>query len=608
MTALEPLVEDVYVFRDSCNVHVLVRDTTAVLVDFGSGDVLDHLAAIGVTEVAAVLLTHHHRDQGHGLPRAVAAGIPIWVPPTERDLFDRVDEHWQQRVLYNYYDLRQDRFCMLEPVPVAGTVPEYRTREFGGIPIMTLPTPGHTLGSVSYLVDVGGRRLAFTGDLIHGPGQVWSLAATQWTYTLVEGTQASVLSLHELAEHAPDVVLPAHGDRIDDPPAAFDLLEARLLAYANSRRDSPLDLRAQRAEPFEVISPHLLRNRTSFGTTYVLLSDTGNALFLDFGYDMIVALPVGDDRSSRRPLLSSLPALRRDFGVQRVDVAIPTHYHDDHVAGLNLLRDVEGTQVWAAAEVAQILADPARYDLPCLWYDPIPTDRVLDTGVPVRWNEYELTLHPLPGHTRYAVAIEVEVDGQRVLATGDQQNTQWEPGQRAEVLNLQYKNRFRIDDFVASAALYRELRPDLIISGHWAPRRVDDAYLDHLAEKADELARLHRELLPLDEVDLDAEGVGAWVRPYQGETAPGRPLHLEVEARNPHHGAEEVVVRMVVPAGWTCEPPSRTATAGPTEHVTFGFTVTPPATGTVRRARVAADLTVGERRFGPHAEALVSVR
>jgi glyoxylase-like metal-dependent hydrolase (beta-lactamase superfamily II) len=357
-----------------------------------------------------------------------------------------------------------------------------------------------------------------------------------------------------------------------------------------------------------VVTPHLLRNRTSFGTTYVLRSDTGGALFLDFGYDMIVALPVGDDRSSRRPLLTSLAALRRDFGVHRVEVAIPTHYHDDHVAGMNLLRDVEGTQVWAAAEVAEVLADPARFDLPCLWYDPIPTDRVLPLGEPVRWHEYELVLHPLPGHTRYAVAIEFEVDGQRVLATGDQQTTEWEPGRRAEVLNLQYKNRFRIDDFVASAALYRKVRPNLIVSGHWAPRRVDDAYLDHLAEKADELARLHRELLPLDEVDLEAEGVGAWIRPYQGRTAPGVPLEVEVEVRNPLHHTEDVVVRMMVPAGWTCEPPVQRASVAPAGHTTFRFAVTPPPAGTVRRARIAADLTVGEHRFGPHAEALVDVR
>ncbi|MFP3670534.1 MBL fold metallo-hydrolase, partial [Priestia sp. SIMBA_032] len=88
-------------------------------------------------------------------PRAVAAGIPIFVPPVEQDLFARVDEMWSARALYNDYNLRQDRFSLLDPVPIAGTVPEYRTARFGGIDVRTLPTPGHTMGSVSYLVDRG---------------------------------------------------------------------------------------------------------------------------------------------------------------------------------------------------------------------------------------------------------------------------------------------------------------------------------------------------------------------------------------------------------------------------------------------------------------------
>ena len=599
--------DGVHLFRDTCNVYVLVRDRDAVLIDFGDGAVLDHLADFGADRVTDVLVTHHHRDQVQGLHRAVAHGARIWVPPVERDLFDKVDAHWQQRPIYNYYDLRQDRFSLLEPVPVTGTVPEYRTRRFGGFDITTVPTPGHTQGSVSYLVDVDGRRLAFTGDLIHSAGKVWSLAATQWSYTALEGVKATVLSLYELGARAPDLVLPSHGDPIDEPQAAFDLLERRLRAYNDSRHDRPWNARGQWEHPFEQLTPHLLRNTTSFATSYVLLSDTGGALLIDFGLDMIVNLPTGDDRSSRRPWLPSLGPLRRDFGVDRVEVAIPTHYHDDHVAGFNLLREVEGTQVWSAGAVADVLATPSRYDLPCLWYDPIPVDRVLETGRPVRWHEYELTLYPLPGHTLYAVAIAFEVDGQRVVATGDQQTTTWQPGERAEVLNLQYKNRFRIDDFTKSAALYRKLRPELMISGHWEPRRVDDAYLDLLEEKGAELARIHRELLPLSDVDFDAEGVGAWLRPYQVTTGPGVPFDVEVEARNPFADADEVTIALVVPAGWRAEPATAAAEVPGRATATFAFTVTPGETP-CRRARIGADLTVGATRFGQHAEALVDVR
>ncbi|MGH1559607.1 hypothetical protein ACRAWD_21925 [Caulobacter segnis] len=79
--------------------------------------------------------------------------------------------------------------------------------------------------------------------------------------------------------------------------------------------------------------------------------------------------------AARRPLaLASLPALKRDFGVTSVEVVLGTRpYRDDHIAGLNLLRDVEGTEVWLLPKnVAPILVAgpgahrPARRQ----WFEP----------------------------------------------------------------------------------------------------------------------------------------------------------------------------------------------------------------------------------------------
>lgn len=67
------------------------------------------------------------------------------------------------------------------------------------------------------------------------------------------------------------------------------------------------------------------------------------------------------------------------------------------------------------------------------------------------------------------------------------------------------------------------LSPDLMISGHWQPRAVDDRYLDMLLAKGEELARLHRALLPLDEVDFGAEGFGARILPYRSVVVNGEP-------------------------------------------------------------------------------------
>jgi glyoxylase-like metal-dependent hydrolase (beta-lactamase superfamily II) len=596
---IEPVGAAVTRFRDACNVYVLRAGREAVLVDFGSGAVLDHLDELGVDRVTDVLVTHHHRDQVQGLARAVAAGARVWVPPLEHSLIAGAAEHWQARPLDNDYDLRQDRFSLLESVPVAGTVDEYRRRTIGAHDIFTLPTPGHTAGSVTYLVELDGRRLAFSGDLVHADGKLWSLAATQWSYSEAEGLAATHVSCAVLAGFEPDVLLPSHGPPVEAPAATLAAVRSRVQELVDLRREQPWDLADMHAHPWAPVTPHLLRNRAAFANSYALLSQSGAALLIDFGYDVTTGLVPRTEREARRALLWPLDALRRDHGVDRVEAVVATHYHDDHVAGFDLIRDVEGAEVWAPENVAPILAEPSRFDLPCLWFEPIAVDRVLPFGTPVRWQEYELRLHPLPGHTLYAAAIELEVDGKRVLATGDQQS-----GGDRPVLNYQYRNRFRIDDFVASAELYRSVRPDVIVSGHWPPQEVTDELLDRLLADGRRLAELHRELLPLEDVDLGAVGFAARIEPYRSSTATGRPFELDVIVRNPLAREAVAGVRLAVPGGWAV-PPAQEASLAAKAEATLRFELV--AGRPERRARVAADVTVDGVPFGQQAEALVDV-
>jgi hypothetical protein len=77
--------------------------------------------------------------------------------------------------------------------------------------------------------------------------------------------------------------------------------------------------------------------------------------------------------------------------------------------------------------------------------------------------------------------------------------------------------------------------------------------------------------------------------------------------RNPDGRVIPAVVTLNVPRGWKAEPDRVSLALGPADHVTARFTVTPPRELRARRVRLAADYTVGERRFGQVAEALVNV-
>ncbi len=600
--------DQLFLFHDTCNVYVLCSGHEALLVDFGSGDVLNHLAEIGVERVTDVLITHHHRDQCQGLAHAVQAGAFIWVPHTEQDLFHSVDVHWQAREITNNYNIRQDRFSLLEPVPITGTLDDYQTSPFGDYLVTVLPTPGHTPGSISLLVEVNGQRILFSGDLIAAPGKVANMSATQWTYGGTEGVAASVASLLDLLDRHIDLILPSHGEPVDHPQSAMALLVTRFWELLQRRKQN-CDLFNFRATPYKPVvpagegvdgqgTPHLLMNQSSVGKTYVLLSKSKKALFIDFGYDFHMGFAAGNERASRRPWLYTLPALKAQFGVEKIDVVLPTHYHDDHVAGCNLLREVEGTQVWAAQNFADILQNPALYDLPCLWYDPISIDRCLPLGLPISWEEYTLTLHPLPGHTQYAVAIEFEVDGLRFLATGDQYH-----GEDGLGWNYVYQSGFAIDDYTAGAKLYQRLAPDYILSGHWQPLRVTPEYLQKILTDAETLSRLHRELLP-ETPHVPPEGFIAKILPYQITALAGERTTVEVEIYNPFSSPQVALIQLVVPQGWVVEGSPQIVTI---DHIhRLAFKVTPPNVA-VRRARLAVDITVGEQRFGQQAEALVTV-
>jgi glyoxylase-like metal-dependent hydrolase (beta-lactamase superfamily II) len=251
-----------------------------------------------------------------------------------------------------------------------------------------------------------------------------------------------------------------------------------------------------------------------------------------------------------------------------------------------------------ADNFADVLEHPADYDLPCLWYDPIPVDRRLTLGEPFCWEEYTFTLYPLPGHTLYAVAVAFEVDGKRVLATGDQYQ-----GDDGLLWNYVYQNRYRIGDYAETARLYREQRPDLILSGHWRPLWVREGYLESIVKQADAIEELQRELLPLVP-DLGAEGFLARIQPYTAAGQGGDVLEFEVEVHNPFPQPERVELHIVTPEGWPAVP-------DPAPFLIENFSlvqvrVVLPVGRRLERARIAVDVTIGDQRFGQQAEALVS--
>jgi glyoxylase-like metal-dependent hydrolase (beta-lactamase superfamily II) len=135
---------------------------------------LEDLAAAGfpAASIHAVLCTHLHFDHVGWNTRLVNGR---WVPtfPQARYLFGKQEfDHWRQlRETGGYHDV-EHLHDSIDPIVAAGLA-EYITADYRLTDEVSLfPTPGHTPGHVSVLIQSRGEAAVITGDLMHHPIQL----------------------------------------------------------------------------------------------------------------------------------------------------------------------------------------------------------------------------------------------------------------------------------------------------------------------------------------------------------------------------------------------------------------------------------------------------
>jgi glyoxylase-like metal-dependent hydrolase (beta-lactamase superfamily II) len=607
VAALERLSERVYRFEDVCNVYVLTAGRKAITVDLGSGAILEHLESIGVDALEWVLLTHQHRDQCAGAERLAPAGIRLAAPSRFARWIDDADALWQRQQIFDLYDCTNVFDRPLRDVVVDRRLDDYARFVWEDVELEVFPTPGHTKGSVTYLTELDGTRWAFAGDLVHDGGRVWRVHDLHWNYSDPDALDAELHSVQRLRGRKPDRIAPSHGTPIADPLDTLDGLERRLrrlLGVAGGRFVG--DLHPRFAGDFAVdrVSEHLVSVLQTSANFHVLLGPEGRALFFDYGFPGHLGhVASGECRFVEH----SLAELEREFGVRSVDVVIATHYHDDHVAGFQYLRERFGTEVWAFDLVADVLERPWAYRLPATWAAPITVDRRYGVGDTVEWEGSSFVAEHLPGHTWYASGLFGAIDGRRIGVTGDEIQLDGRGALRGG--GPVFRNGFRIDSFRIGIDAVRKHAPDVLLTGHDGAIRVDSAALDRVRDWSLELEAALSDLVPEGvPVGLALDPAFAAIRPYQLRGRPGEPCKLSVALVNHHDRRQDATVRLVLPREWVAEPVevARAVEAGGKE--VFRFSVTPSVEApTGRRHLVTADVELGGSRFVQACEGIVTL-
>jgi glyoxylase-like metal-dependent hydrolase (beta-lactamase superfamily II) len=597
-------------------VYVVRHGPRAALIDFGDGEVLDHLSEIGVAGADWVLHTHFHRDQCGGDRKAVGARIPIAVPEHERRYFENAEDFRRARRLFHSTDVQNNVFGPVADIRVARSLADGEVFEWGPYRFRVLATPGHTPGSITLVAEIDGATTAFTGDLIHSPGKVVSLFDLQYRPGALDGVLLSLNSLRALSSERLDRLCPSHGPVMEQPRPALDELHTNLRLWYINRSAEPSDPLFVDAPPQPeslegrgnvfLLGPNLICAQA--GTTFYAVAGEGGAgLLIDYGAagrEVFAAMSAGvEGGPAMRAPAHSLPRMK-ELGVRTVEVVIPTRVTDAAVCGLPLLA-AAGARVWAHESLADVLEHPSRYNLPGLMARPITVDRVLRDGEAFDWRGRSFTVWELPSAGRFSVGVFCELNGVRYAFTGD--------ALARGALGLSfprptYRNGVTIHGRVKTLAVVSNEMPEWICPGRGIPLRLERDTLPDDVVRTENDRELWRRIIA-GPTDWGLDPGWASIYPYQIAGTRGDQFRCEVRVRNGAAERIEVRARLDMPVEWRAEPDAAefTVERGRTGSAAFDVLIPAPFVPIHRTQSIAADLWIDGRHLGRIADAIVHV-
>jgi glyoxylase-like metal-dependent hydrolase (beta-lactamase superfamily II) len=314
------ILPTVFLFRDSCNVYAVAGGEGMIIVDAGTGRWLEHIDELPA-EPAALLLTHYFRDHSAGAVLAARAGIPIYVPEYERNIFADPAQHFRERETYVIYDNVWDLFAPIEGVPIAGVLRDYDKVEIAGLHVEIIPLPGATytqigIGFQALQIDGPSKNIVCCGETIHSPGKIARVAPLQYNYNDLDGALNVYTSTRWLRERGTDVLLPSMGEPIlDGAEGALDQLQQSLKFIGSSYAHLRQSMEQSEEDLLERVTDHVWRRTHDGSLNWFLISESGKVLVIDYGYDSHNTRNTHYSRpANRRAFLHSIKGLEQRFG------------------------------------------------------------------------------------------------------------------------------------------------------------------------------------------------------------------------------------------------------------------------------------------------------
>lgn len=495
---------------------------------------------------SAILLTHARREMTSVL-RPISRETRLFVPESVKGLFHAPQAHWTAwwDKRYDYYDQQVTRLPVAGQ-PSSGHVAEGDRIELGGLKVEVMATPGVTREGVTYLFEIGGKRLAFTGNLILEGGRVPDLYSFQdavreakvGAYHGYGGRFGQwIESLRKVEAWKPDCLIPCNGEVIADPAATIEVAIGRARKiYANylstnalhwyfgeDRMRACADKVLGAEAPMEsmplahhVDLPAWIQH---IGTTKLLVSKDKTGFALDVG--------------GPGPLQTLKQAVA-DGLVTKIEGIWVTHRHNDHTQAVRDAQEAFGCPVYAVKEVAEALTEPGAHFSPGISKNAVARVTVMADGEKMVWREFDFTSRFFPGqmldHGGLLVTPkDTAVDP--VFFIGDS----FSPSGIDDYC-LMNRNLMRDDlGYLKCLKIVREEIPKnaWLVNQH-IPHlfRFSPEELDFLEKRYRERIAMIAEFTPWDDVNYAVDEQWAWLFPYGQEVRAGEPFQLRLRVTN----------------------------------------------------------------------------